>query len=88
MKPLYYAIMKYMTKVDKASNLDVINALKNEYGTFKMLRPEAVEEALMTAKANGILDEAGVELEEENKLSIFYKVTDYGREMINRFISD
>ena len=53
-----------------------------------MLRPEAVEEALMTAKANGILDEAGVELEEENKLSIFYKVTDYGREMINRFISD
>ena len=72
MKPLYYAIMKYMTKVDKASNLDVINALKNEYGNFKMLRPEAVEEALMTAKANGIL----------------YKVTDYGREMINRFISD
>ena len=88
MKPLYYAIMKYMTNVDKASNLDVINALKNEYGNFKMLRPEAVEEALMTAKANGILDEAGVELEEENKLIIFYKVTDYGREMINRFISD
>lgn len=88
MKPLYYAIMKYMTKVDKASNLDVINALKNEYGNFKMLCPEAVEEALMTAKANGILDEAGVELEEENKLIIFYKVTDYGREMINRFISD
>ena len=88
MKPLYYAIMKYMTKVDKASNLDVINALKNGYGNFKMLRPEAVEEALMTAKANGILDEAGVELEEENKLIIFYKVTDYGREMINRFISD
>ena len=88
MKPLYYAIMKYMTKVDKASNLDVINALKNEYGNFKMLRPEAVEEALMTAKANGILDEAGVELEEENKLIIFYKVTDYGREMIDRFISD
>ena len=88
MKPLYYAIMKYMTKVDKASNLDVINALKNEYGNIKNLRPEAVEEALMTAKANGILDEAGVELEEENKLIIFYKVTDYGREMINRFISD
>ena len=88
MKPLYYAIMKYMTKVDKASNLEVINALQNEYGNFNMLRPDAVEEALMTAKANGILDEAGVELEEENKLIIFYKVTDYGREMINRFISD
>ena len=58
MKPLYYAIMKYMTTVKEASNMDVIHALKKDYGSFKMLRPDAVQEALMTAKANGLLDES------------------------------
>ena len=88
MKPLYYAIMKYMTTVEEASNMDVIHALKGEYGSFKMLRPDAVQEALMTAKANGLLDESRFELDDAGQLHVYYKVNDYGRQMINAFIRD
>lgn len=88
MKPLYYAIMKYMTTVKEASNMDVIHALKKDYGSFKMLRPDAVQEAMMTAKANGLLDESRFELDDTDQLQVYYKVNEYGRQMINAFIKD
>ena len=88
MKPLYYAIMKYMTTVKDASNMDVIPALKKDYGSFKMLRPDAVQEAMMTAKANGLLDESRFELDDTDQLQVYYKVNEYGRQMINAFIKD
>ena len=37
MKPLNYAILKYFTKVDKASAQDVVKALQPEYGSFRAL---------------------------------------------------
>ena len=39
MKPLYYAIMKYMTTVEEASNMDVIHALKGEYHAERSKSP-------------------------------------------------
>ena len=88
MKPLYYAIMKYMTTVKEASNMDVIHPLKKDYGSFKMLRPDAVQEALMTAKDNGLHDESRFELDDTDQLQVYYKVNEYGRQMINAFIKD
>ena len=41
MKPLNYAILKYFTKVDKASAKDVVEALKPEYGSFRALNEKA-----------------------------------------------
>ena len=38
MKPLNFAILKYFTKVDEACADDVIEALKPEYGNFRMLK--------------------------------------------------
>ena len=50
MKPLYYAMLKYMTTVDEASVADAINALKGEYGSFKNVPSAPMQEALMTAE--------------------------------------
>lgn len=88
MKPLYYAIMKYMTTVSEADNASVINALKGEYGSFRMLRPDKVEEALMTAKANGLLDESRFDLDSNGNLRVYYKVNEYGADMIGKYIKD
>lgn len=88
MKPLNYAIMKYVDSVTEASAEDVIKALSPEYGRYKMLRPDAVEEALMVAKANALLDESRFELDENGELRVFYKVNEYGHYMIEKFIRD
>ena len=64
MKPLNYAILKYFTKVEEACAEDVIEALKKDYGKFKALNKKSVTTALMTAEANGLLEETRFNLDE------------------------
>ncbi|MCB7512677.1 hypothetical protein LI073_01365 [bacterium 210917-SL.2.15] len=79
MKPLYYAMLKWMTTVNEACVADAIDALKGEYGSFKMCRPKPMQEALMTAEKNGLLEESSFDMDEHNELRVYYKVTDYGK---------
>lgn len=65
---------------------DVINELKGEYNGFKMLKFNSVQEGLMTAKENGLLDETRFDLDEEGKLRVYWKVNDYGMQMMNSYI--
>ena len=87
MKPLYYAMLKWMTTGNEACVADAIDALKGEYGSFKMCRPKPMQEALMTAEKNGLLEESSFDMDEHNELRVYYKVTDYGNQMINDYIN-
>lgn len=88
MKPLNYAILKYFTKVEEGCAEDVILALKAEYGSFKALNKKDVMNALMTAEANGLLEETGFELNEKNELVVYYHAHSEGAEIINKYIRD
>lgn len=88
MKPLNYAILKYFTKVEEASADDVINALKEEYGKFKALNKKSVIEALMTAEANGLLQETRFELDDTSQLVVYYSAPEDGAATINKYIPD
>ena len=88
MKPLNYAILKHFTKVKEACAEDVIEALKGEYGNFKALNKDDVLLALMTAEANGLLEETRFELDESNELKIYYHAHEEGAATINKYIKD
>ena len=88
MKPLNYAILKYFTRVDEACAEDVIEALKGKYGNFKALKKNAVISALMTAEANGLLEETRFELDKEGNLRIYYHANEEGAATINKYIKD
>lgn len=88
MKPLNYAILKYFTKVDEACAEDVIEALKGEYGNFKALKSDAVITALMTAEANGLLEETRFELDQAANLRVYYHAHEEGAATINKYIKD
>lgn len=88
MKPLNYAILKYFTKVEEACADDVIEALKGEYGNFKALEKKAVITALMTAEANGLLEETKFELDENKELRVYYHAHEDGAATINKYIKD
>jgi hypothetical protein len=45
-----------------------------------------VEEALATAKENGLLDESNCDLDDNGGLRIWYQVTEFGEDMIDRYI--
>jgi ABC-type antimicrobial peptide transport system ATPase subunit len=88
MKPLNYAILKYFTRVNEACAEDVIEGLKPEYGKFKSLNRKAVISALMTAEANGLLEETRFEMDDNNVLKIYYHAHQEGADTINKYIQD
>lgn len=88
MKPLNYAILKYFTKVEEACADDVIDALKGEYGNFKAFNKKSVINALMTAEANGLVEETRIDLDKNKELRVYYHAHEEGAATINKFIKD
>ncbi|EJP6471789.1 hypothetical protein [Clostridium sp. L74] len=86
MKPLNYAILKYFTKVSEACADDVIKALKGEYGNFKALNKKAVVNALLTAEANGLIEETRFDLDNNSELRVYYHAHEEGAATINKYI--
>ncbi len=88
MKPLNFAILKHVTTVREACADDIIDALQEEYGSFKSLSRNGVVEALMTAEQNGLIQEMRYDLDSNNDLRIYYRAHDEGAETINKYIPD
>ena len=85
-QPLNYAILLYFTKHEEGDADSIIEELKPEYGNYRAFGKKGVIEALMTAKENGILEEARSELTGEGELRVWYCLTDYGKDLIERFL--
>lgn len=88
MKPLNYAILKHMTKVDEACTEDVMDALRGEYGSFKAFNKKDVLSALMTAEVNGLLEEARFDLDQNNEVRVYFRAHAEGAATINQYIED
>ena len=85
--PLYYAIVKQFEAGGELDARDVMAALAPDYGTYKLFTRKDVDEALATAKENGLLDEAGWELDEDGRLAVRYRATDFGLDMMRRYLA-
>jgi len=88
MKPLNYAILKHFTKVKESCADDVIEALKGQYGNFKALKKNDVISALMTAEANGLIEETKFDMDKSGSLRIYYHANAEGAATINKYIKD
>lgn len=88
MKPLNYAILKHFTKVKEACADDVMEALKDQYSHFKAFTKKGVLMALLTAEANGLLEEAKFDLDSNNELRIYFRAHEEGAATINAYIKD
>jgi hypothetical protein len=88
MKPLNFAILKHFTTVKEACAEDVIEALKGQYGNFRALKRDAVIESLMTAEANGLLEETRFEMGPDGNLRVYYHAHEEGAATINTYIKD
>lgn len=84
-RPLNYEILKYFTKVQKASAKDVYKALYEGYKSHKAFKLDNIVESLMTAKENGLINEGGYELV-ENELIVYYTATKKQKDSINSYI--
>ncbi|MFQ7472780.1 MAG: hypothetical protein ACLULK_06625 [Anaerovoracaceae bacterium] len=88
MRPLFFSMLKYYTTGVEACRADVQEALRAEYGNFKAFKDKAMDEALMTACSNGMIDETRYELDDKGKLVIYYKASQESIDTINSYIKD
>lgn len=86
MMPLNYAILKYVTTVDEASVGDVMDALRARYGDFKAFTRKGILNALMTAEANGLLEESRYDMDENSELRVYFRAHAEGAATINKYI--
>ena len=86
MKPLNYAILKYMTTVKEACPENVIDALSSQYSTFRAFNKADVLTALLTAEANGLLEESRFDLDDEGQVRLYFQAHADGAATINRYI--
>jgi len=76
----------YFTKHDEGDADSVIEALGPVYGHYRAFKRPAVVEAIMTAKENEILEEVRTELTEGDILSVWYRLSEYGKELVQCFL--
>ena len=70
----------------KSTELDIVTALESDYAGYKLLTNKDVEEALATAKENGILDETRADLDDNGQLRVFYRMSIFGGVMVNQYL--
>ena len=88
MKPLNYAILKYFTTVEEASVNNVMEDLKYDYKSLRTFNKNEIINALLTAEANGLIEETRVDLDKNDDLEIFYRATEESKAAINSYIKD
>ena len=81
-------MLKYYTTGVEACRSDVQDALRATYGNFRAFRDHAMDNALMTACSNGLIDESRYELDKDGNLVIYYKASQEGIDTINSYIKD
>ena len=85
-QPLNYAILLYFTKHEEGDADTIIEELQPDYGGYRAFKRTAVVESLMTSKENGILEEVRTELADGDVLRVWYKLSEYGKGLVERFL--
>ena len=86
MLPLNYAILKLFEDGGELDVSGVMERLEGDYRTFKAFKAKGVNESLMSAEKNGLLEESRFDLSDGDELRVFYRATEEGRAMIGRYI--
>lgn len=84
--PLYYAILKHFANGKPDCTEGVMHDLAASYSAYKLFTRKDIDEALATAKENGLLDECDWEIGNDDQLRTFYVANDFGKDMIVRYI--
>lgn len=86
-EPLYYAIIRLFGDGLQHTAEAVMAQLEPVYKGRKLFTRKGIDEALATAKENGLLEESHYSLSSQGALLISYKITDFGKEMVRKYLA-
>jgi DNA-binding PadR family transcriptional regulator len=86
MLPFNYALLHCFASGGETDAREVMRALESRYGGRRTFRKKYVDEALMAACVNGLLDETRAEFESGGELRIYYRASEEGLHIIDKYI--
>ncbi len=84
--PLRFRVLHYISTVDKASADQIMQALKPEYGTEKQFTKKVFVDHLLDMKANYIIDDNDVTLDDKGELVIYYSINNGGKRLLDKYL--
>jgi hypothetical protein len=84
--PMRFRIIHLVSQHDTISDKEVMEALRDEYGGEGQYKDSIINTHLMSLRAVGIIEVAGVSLDDNNELVQEFKITDYGTNLLNSYL--
>lgn len=83
--PFRFKLLYYLGSVDKTTPQETMKAMKDEYGQKKYFNLHEIDDHYLSMCANGIAEEIDVTLDENDCLVSTYRITDYGKELLDKY---
>lgn len=84
--PIRFRVLQYMSTVTKVSPDNIMEAMRSEYGNERHFTKASFDDHAMSLKANGLLDDAGAELNDKKELVLYYSINDEGRRLLSKYM--
>jgi len=79
-------MLHYIATVDRACTEEIMKALEPEYGTEKQFKKEVIIDHLLNMKANFVIDDNEVALDDKGGLIIYYSISDEGSRLLKKYL--
>jgi len=77
--PMRFRILHHFCQVESASNQQLMDALRPEYGTEGQFNSAIFNEHLMSMRAGGLIEDKAVSFDPEGNLVQEFAVTEFGK---------
>ncbi len=84
--PLRFRMLHYISTIEKTTADEIMTALKPEYGTEKQFTKAVFVEHLLDMKANFVIDDHDVALDDNGELVIYYSINDEGKRLLQKYL--
>ncbi len=84
--PLRFRLLHYISTVNKTNVDEIMKALEPEYGTEKQFKKAVFMDHLLDMKANFIIDDNDVTLDDKGELVIYYSINEEGNRLLQKYL--
>lgn len=84
--PVRTAVLTYLFDVKEADLNEIMSALAPLYGQEKQFTKARFVDHVMSLEANGLVEETGYGLDENNELSVRYRINAEGISSVKKYV--
>lgn len=84
--PFRFRLLEFLESKGKTTPQEAYESLMDEYGEMRYFKIGEISDHFMSMCANGIAEEIDVALDENDQLVSTYAITDYGRELLAKYL--